>query len=432
MESSDSYHETRYTLHCPVCGRENAERHYRLECDNFHEPGLLRSTYKLKNFLETSAPGIFKYSGWLPGAGEFDNTSLPATYRSEKFGGYLGLERLFISFNGYWPERGARMLTCSFKELEAAASISRYLSEKRGRLVVASAGNTARAFAQICSQQNIPLMLIVPDSGRDLLWLTGPAGNNITLLTIRDTDYSGVIGVAKKICQGSSFIDEGGALNIARRDGMGVVMLDFVRKTGMLPDHYFQAVGSGTGALAVWEANLRLIDDGSYGNKKTKLHLSQNYPFCPMHDAWKAGSRQILSMDKDTALAKLDKVEAKVLSNRTPPYSFPGGVYDALEDTAGLAYSVNNQESRDARNLFERLENIDIGAPASVAVASLVQAVSKDIIGREDAVLLNITGGGLERLKKDHFIQHIKPVLTVSDPLEESLIEFVKNMKPVL
>jgi cysteate synthase len=432
MLSPDYYPEGRYSLCCPVCGAENPDHHYRLVCDNVHDPVLLRTRYRLKNFLETSRPGIFKYSGWLPGTCDFNNNCLPATYRSEKFGGQLGLERLFISFNGYWPERGARILSCSFKELEAAASISRYLNEKRGMLVVASAGNTARAFAYICSQQKIPLMLIVPDDAAGAVWLTGPAGENIILLTIRDTDYSGVIEVAKNICRADGFVYEGGAFNIARRDGMGIVLLDFVRKTGALPDHYFQAVGSGTGALAVWEANLRLIDDGGYGIKKTKLHLSQNYPFCPIHDAWKTGARHITPMDKNAALEKLGLVEAKVLSNRTPPYSIAGGVYDALADTAGLTYSVTNQELNAARRMFESLDNIDIGIPASVAVASLIQAVSNRFIEKRDTVLLNITGGGLDRLKKDHVIQPVKPVLTISDPVEPEIIKFVQNMHTVL
>ena len=50
------------------------------------------------------------------------------------------------------------------------------------------------------------------------------------------------------------FIAEGGAKNVARRDGMGTTVLSAVTTIGEIPDAYFQAVGSGTGAIAIFLA----------------------------------------------------------------------------------------------------------------------------------------------------------------------------------
>ena len=52
------------------------------------------------------------------------------------------------------------------------------------------------------------------------------------------------------------FMAEGGAKNVARRDGMATTMLSATTTIGQIPDYYFQAIGSGTGAIAAWEANL--------------------------------------------------------------------------------------------------------------------------------------------------------------------------------
>jgi len=57
-------------------------------------------------------------------------------------------------------------------------------------------------------------------------------------------------------------ICRGGARNIARRDGMGTTVLSAADCIGRIPDVYFQAVGSGTGAIAAHEANERLLEDG--------------------------------------------------------------------------------------------------------------------------------------------------------------------------
>ena len=62
------------------------------------------------------------------------------------------MDNLYITFSGYWPIIGARMQTCSFKETEAFSVCARLPKKGDKRvLVVQSAGNTARAFAQVCS-----------------------------------------------------------------------------------------------------------------------------------------------------------------------------------------------------------------------------------------------------------------------------------------
>ena len=108
-------------------------------------------------------------------------------------------------------------------------------------------------------------------------------------------------------------------------------------------DYYFQAVGSGTGAIAAWEANQRLIQDGRFGNHKMRLIVSQNIPFTPMYDAWKADSRAMLPLDDNLARIAANAIDAKVLSNRKPPYSICGGLYDALRDSEGTILCADNE-----------------------------------------------------------------------------------------
>ena len=110
-------------------------------------------------------------------------------------------------------------------------------------------------------------------------------------------DYSDAIAVSTTLAAVPGCVPEGGAKNMARRDGMGTVMLDAAVTTGRIPDHYFQAVGSGTGAIAAWEAALRLIRDGNYGSDLPRLHLAQNEPFTPMVSAWEAQRREIIPAD---------------------------------------------------------------------------------------------------------------------------------------
>jgi len=193
------------------------------------------------------------------------------------------------------------------------------------------------------------------------------------------------------------FFAEGGAKNIARRDGMATTVLSAAKVLQRTPEAYFQAIGSGTGTIAAWEANLRLIDDGRFGSHKMKLFPSQNVPFLPMYDAWKAGSRALLPMDDEKARVQALEIKAKVLSNRRPPYSLRGGVYDALLDAGGDIECATNADIAAMQHLFLDTEGIDIHPAAAVALQGMINAFEAGKLPRDTVALLNVTGGGQAR-----------------------------------
>ena len=154
---------------------------------------------------------------------------------------------------------------------------------------------------------------------------------------------------------------------------------------------------------------MRFIEDGRFGTNKARLMVSQNKPFVPMYDAWRADSRALLPYDADQARKDAAEICAPVLSNRKPPYGLAGGLYDALKDTNGDIFAVNNDEANAAKALFEKAEGIDIYHAAAVATASLQQAVDKGVVKTDDVVMLNITGGGESRFMAEHDIHYLQP-----------------------
>ncbi|WP_456475663.1 cysteate synthase [Candidatus Pyrohabitans sp.] len=387
--------------------------------------GLTRSIYQKKKLHLRRRAGIWRFIDWLPVEEASSYAEKPLTYKSEGLAEEVGLENLYITFNGYWPERGMRMETCTFKELEATVTV-RYAKEKGiSKLFVASAGNTAKAFAAAASQERFPVVLLVPKKCLCGVFLPRYDRRYVETVMITDGDYSDSIALAKRLARIKGFTYEGGARNIARRDGLATVLLDAALEIGSMPHHYFQAVGSGSGAIAAYEAALRLLEDGRFGRSLPKLHLAQNLPMAPMYSAWRAGRREILpERDIPEAENVLDLIYARVLSNRYPPYGVAGGVYDALVATRGEMYGVKNSEAKRAKALFARLEGIDILPAASVAVAALLQAVERGSIGKREKVLLNVTGGGSVRLRKDKKLRRLRENYTLSrDAGDEELEE---------
>lgn len=420
---------TAYTLKCVATNREFEDTGWLLEDSQSDEPSLVRAVYKNKQLeLKGDEYGLYTFCDWLPVSRALKGSAAPVTFRSEGLGKHLGLNNLYITLNGYSPRHGAAMTTCSFKETEAFSVCGRAKADEERVLVVASAGNTARAFARVCSENNIPLLLSVPADNLSAMWFEKPLNKCVKLIACeKGGDYFDAIHLSDMALKSPRFYAEGGAKNVARRDGMATTVLSAVTTIGRIPDYYFQAVGSGTGAIAAWEANMRLVEDGRYGDNTMKLMVSQNAPFVPMYDAWRADSRAMLPYDADKARRDVAIIDAKVLSNRKPPYGIKGGLYDALKATYGEILVATNMQGRKAAKLFKELEGVDIHPAAGIATATLIKAVQDGKIDKDAVVMLNITGAGEEAFKAEHDVVYKEPDLVF--PLNATTEEVVEAVE---
>lgn len=426
-----NFKPTDYSLVCCADGHRFNDCGWSLADPQCGCPSLVRAEYENKKFTpREDLDGFYRYAEWLPIKRTLKGSCAPVTYKSTALASELGLENLYVTFSGYWPKIGARMMTCSFKETEAYSVCGR-LDENNDRiLVVASAGNTARAFAKVCSDNNIPLLISIPEDNIDALWFTSPLNDCVKIIASpKGTDYFDAIVLSDKVCTDKRFMAEGGAKNVARRDGMGTTLLSAVEAIGRIPDAYFQAIGSGTGTIAVWENNLRLIEDGRFGSHKMRLYPSQNDPFTIMYDSWKLHSRQLVDMTAEQARKAAEEIDAKVLSNRKPPYSLPGGLYDAMEDATGEIFKITNEELSYWKNRFLELEGVDIHNAAAVAVASLATAISEGKVKKDEVIMLNITGGGEALAKSEQEILYAKPHLVLDPDLPaEEIVRAVNEL----
>ncbi|MBP3662440.1 MAG: cysteate synthase [Bacteroidales bacterium] len=422
---------TRYNLMNVADGHEFEDKGWTLADPQAESPSLVRAVYENRRFTpREDLDGLYRYADWLPVKRTLKGSCAPVTYKSEALAAELGLSNLYITFSGWWPEKGARMRTCSFKETEAYSVCGRRDPANERILVVASAGNTARAFAKVCSDNRIPLLISIPEDNMDALWFSEPLNDCVKIIASpKGSDYFDAIALSDKVCTDPAFMAEGGAKNAARRDGMGSTLLSAVEKTGRIPDAYFQAIGSGTGTIAVWENNLRLIGDGRWGSHKMRLYPSQNDPFTIMYDSWKQHSRQLVEMTPDQARKAAADIDAKVLSNRKPPYSLAGGLFDAMEDAGGDMFKVTNEQLRFWKKRFQELEGIDIHDAPAVAVASLAQAVREGAVKKDEMIMLNITGGGEELARSGQKVVYARPQLILDPDLPaEEIIAAVKQL----
>ncbi|QMU70587.1 cysteate synthase [Streptacidiphilus sp. P02-A3a] len=407
-DSTDASH---YRLVCSVCGRRQADDGLTLGCAGQHEPGLWQTDYQATEFVpDASQSGVFRYRDWLPVRRTLEGTGRTVVHRSERLAAELGLDELWIAFNGYWPERGGDLTTGTFKELEAAAVIGRIPADA-GTLVVASAGNTAAAFAELCSRYEVPVAIVVPASAVPRLRTRGPRSALVRLIAVEGADYADAIALSDALARLPGFVHEGGTRNVGRRDGLATVLLAAVETMGQLPEYYLQAIGSGAGAIAVHEAALRLRC--SRPGPLPQLILAQNDAYAPVYRAWETGERLWESGSEEGQRRATELAFAPELTNRRPPYDLRGGLCEALTESAGDVLVADRGAALAAMASFQELEGIDIEPAAGVALAALRAAVAAGRIDTRASVLLNITGGGRARFARDHVLTTRQPDLTV-------------------
>ncbi len=363
---------------------------------------LPRAEYAEKSFVLQDRCDIFRFGAWLPAEATVETPIGPAVFRSERLAETLGLTELSIAFSGYAPEVGARNPTGTFKDFEALPTLLYLREHGAASVVLASAGNTARAFAHAAGVLGFATTIVVPEEAAASVWVPARPTEDVRLIVVaKSADYAAAIRLAGAIAERYGVHGEGGARNVARRDGMGTTILEYARTERRLPRHYVQAVGSGTGAIAAWEAALRLQASGEFADPLPRLHLAQNVPFTPIHDAWAAGEEIEPERDIAGQLRRIAAIAAPVLANRTPPFALEGGVRAALRATGGHTYAVTNSEIAAAQRLFEEQEGLPVGPESGAALAALRQGLAREWIGRAESILLHVTGNGDAVLRRD-------------------------------
>ncbi|MBQ0144453.1 MAG: cysteate synthase [Bacteroidales bacterium] len=421
---------TSYKLMNISDGRVFEDEGWTLNDPQAKEPSLVRAIYENEKFTpREDLKGLYRYAEWLPINRTLRRSCAPATYKSKGLAELLGMENLYITVSGYVPKHGVKMETCSFKETEAFSICARLPKNNKKILVVQSAGNTARAFARVCSDNNIPIVICIPNDNIGDLWFLRKLKPCVKVIaTPNGTDYYDAIALGEKLCKDPRYMAEGGAKNVARRDGMGTTVLSAVETIGRIPDAYFQAVGSGTGAIAAWENAQRLEADGRFGKNDMRVYCVQNAPFTLMYDSWKAGSRELVPITADQSRRNAEVILAKVLSNRKPPYSIAGGLFDVLKASNGDFFKVTNDDIVYWLLQFANKEGYDIFPASAATVASLKQALDAGIVKKDETVMLNITGAGMVNATSKGFERKTADLILGTELSAEEVIASVDKL----
>ncbi|PJI41900.1 MAG: hypothetical protein CTR53_05440 [Ferrovibrio sp.] len=413
-----------YQVRCPGCGAMTDDNGVMNSCSSGCS-GKTVPVFQPRGpvAIDRNATGFRRYAALLPCSEVLDTPFPVSTFRATRLAETLGFDNLYLTLTGHFPKLGQTSPTCSFKELEAVAVFSRLRTHDcRRPVLLASAGNTARAFAYFGAKIGYPTVIAVPGNARASLWLPDEDGlaerveRFVRFVSVREPgNYldASRLCAAVQAALGSAVINEGGFTNIGRTTGLGLCAASFVDAVGRVPDHYVQAVGSASGAVAALRTYELLMGASA---RPMSLHLIQNAPYTLLVDALEA---RRVKVDATPYLDYIDSACSPMLTSADPAYAYPGGLKERLDDGWSIGgAAVTNSEIYSAQHLAWRTERLQLLLPAAAALAGLKQLVESGRIGRTETVQLNLTGGGEEQLKAEcgYFHPHLDEGLSAIIP----------------
>jgi threonine synthase len=299
-----------------------------------------------------------------------------------------------------WVKDERQQPTGSFKDRQAAFTISALKAEGIDEMVLASTGNAAAAYAAYCARADIKLWVFLPSSvpaekmrelalyGAEVVKITGT--------------YDQTKEVAADFAARRDIYRDQGAKAIPGRESMKTIAFEIAEQMGwQAPDWYVQAVSGGIGPLGVLKGFTELQEAGLI-DRVPKLGIVQAEGCAPMVRAWGLGRAQAEEVTPDTLVTVLATGK-------------PGLAYEILKRAGdrygGAMVAVSDGDAFRAMRRVARSDGFSMEPAASVAFAGLERLLDEGHIQPGERVVVNCSGHTFSAEKhalEDRYAFHIK------------------------
>ncbi len=279
--------------------------------------------------------------------------------------------------------------TSSFKDRQAAMSVTAMQQAGVKQCVLASTGNAAVAYAAYCARAGIKLWLFLPDVapeekmreavlyGAEVIKVTGT--------------YDETKKVASEFAKRKGIHMDHGAKAIPGKESMKTLAYEIAEQLGLVmkgfnkfasPDWYIQAVSGGIGPLGVWKGFSELLQMG-FIDKMPRLAIVQAAGCAPMVKAFAEGKEQASPVTPKTLIT--------VLATGDPGFSYVQ-LREAVLSNKGAMIAIDDGDTFDAMRRFAAVAGISVEPATATAVAGLEKLLQDGTIADGESVVLNCSG----------------------------------------
>lgn len=391
-ECLDCGHQTAYSPNndsCPHCESQWQEARY-----DYEQAGS-----DLQTWLADRAFDLWRYRELLPvrepnpiiTLGEGGTPLIHAI----NLGMMLGCPHIYIKDERQGP-------TASFKDRQAAVSISALKEAGITEAVLASTGNVAISYSAYSARAGIKLWafltsLVPPEKMREV----SIYGTQVVKVT---GTYDQAKQVAAEFAHQRKLYLERGTRSIPSVEAMKTIAFEISEQLAWMmgpkaqnkstpegakprwraPDWYFQSVSGGIGPLGVQKGFLELHRMGVCDHVPAMANI-QVEGCAPMVHAWRSG------------LDIAEPVRSPHTHIATLATGDPGRTYTLLyqrmQETGGGCFeSVSDDEAYRAMHVLGKMEGISVEPAAAVAFAGLIKLARSGVIRPDEVVVVNCSG----------------------------------------
>ncbi len=278
--------------------------------------------------------------------------------------------------------------TGSFKDRQAALTVTALQRMGIKEIALASTGNAAVAYAAYCARAGIKLWLFLTSLvlaekmreaalyGAEIVKVSG--------------SYDETKGVAAEFAKRRGIYLDRGARGIPGKESMKTLAFEIAEQLGLTfdgggwrcPDWYIQAVSGGIGPLGVWKGFEELYMMGLI-DRMPRLGIIQAAGCAPMVRAFAA--------NKEKADPVVPKTLITVLATGDPGYSYTLLRQAALQ-TNGAMLAIEDGETFAAMRRIASKAGFSVEPAAAVAFAGLEKLLHDSIIRPGETVVVNCSG----------------------------------------
>ena len=308
-------------------------------------------------------------------------------YNVKRLGGGLGLADLWLKDDGLNP-------TGSFKDRASTVVVAKAKELGVDVITAASSGNAGAALAGMAASANMPAVVFVP--------FTAPEAKVAQLLIygaqvllVKGT-YDQAFELSLDASKEFGWYSRNTGYNPFTAEGKKTASLEICEQLSRLqsasdhkvwnaPDWIFVAVGDGNIITGIWKGLLDLRALG-WIEKMPKLMGVQADGASACYNAWKAGTDVITPVDAHTIS---DSICVGLPRDGTRAVR-------AVRETHGAYVTVSDDEVLAAMRQLAREAGVFAEPAGATGYAGLVRAVQEGLVGRDERIVVVVTGNGLK------------------------------------
>lgn len=362
---------------CPKCGTEGT-----LHVD--YNMDKIRKELTKEYLKENNDLNIWRYSPILPLEGKKGIAPLAIggtpTYKVKRLEELLNIRNIYIKDEGRNP-------TASFKDRASAVGVAKAIELDKRVICAASTGNAASSLSGFAACMGIENYIFVPN--------TIPEGKLSQLLVfgskviLVDGDYDKAFDFCLEAVDHFGWYNRSCAINPYLVEGKKTAAFEIIEYLNFsVPDKVIMSVGDGCSISGVWKGFKEFYELGLI-DKLPQMISVQGEGSNPVNRAFRKGKREFQYIKPETI--------ADSISVGIPRNGYKA--YDALVESNGMVVDVSDEEILNAMRELARYTGV-FGEPAGVACfAGLLKLVKGRKIGKEESVVLIVSGSGLKDIK---------------------------------